>query len=182
VSPFVVYSITCRFTGMVYIGRTRNERRRKQYHFWHLRGGTHVNSHMQHACDKRGVDQFFWRVIGRYESEADAIKSEQFFIDELWDKHCLFNIAKSSRDGGSSEQVWSAEMRAKASASRRIYLSDPAVRANLSAKHMGKTLSLEHREKLRAAHAGKVLTAEHRAAMSVAQKAAWARRKLEQPA
>ena len=63
------------------------------------------------------------------------------------------------------------------SAARKAYLADPAVRANLSAKHTGKTLSQEHRAKLSAAHAGKKLTAEHRAAMSAAQKLAWATRK-----
>lgn len=174
----VLYAIVCLHSGKSYIGRTNNPERRKREHFSSLAQGKHKNQHLQNAYNKHGLAKFDWRIIMQCDSDAQVRAEEQYLIDCLWRVGCLFNLARSSEGGGYPGRVVSDLTRERISAARKRYLADPAVRANLSAKHTGKTLSQEHRAKLSAAHAGKKLTAEHRAAMSAAQKLAWATRKV----
>lgn len=143
-----VYKILCRVSGKAYVGRTQDPARRRRDHFRSLAKGTHRNAHLQNAFNKHGRSQFVWVVIARDLSESAARDFEQFLIDGLWEWDSLFNLSKSAVGGGVKGRVASAETRARMSASRRVYLANPAVRANLSRKHTGKVLSPEHRQKL----------------------------------
>ena len=58
-----IYCIENIINNKKYIGLTNDVYRRKCEHFSHLRCGTHKNSHLQHAWNMYGEDNFIFYIL-----------------------------------------------------------------------------------------------------------------------
>ena len=174
----VIYSIECTVNGKCYIGRTSDTKRRQQDHFCALRGKRHRNAHLQSAFNKYGESSFVWKVMMVCESEKHARENESYFLKNLWNMDCLYNLAENSNGGGYKGRIVTEKTRQIMSESRKKYFSNPDARRRLSESRKGFKMSDEQKAKLSEIHKGKVLTEEHRKKMSEAQKRAWINRKL----
>lgn len=72
-----IYMIENLVNGKKYIGSTKNLKRRHWDHKYHLKAGTHSNSHLQRAYNFYGVKSFRFKVIEALE-EKDCSKNEEF--------------------------------------------------------------------------------------------------------
>lgn len=110
-----IYTITNQQTGMFYVGRTCNWRQRKSSHKCSLRGGYHVNPHLQHAFNKYGEDSFSFELIWE-ESPENLVELEGLILEELFGHSFLYNCHKSS-EGGNLGATRSDEFKARISGS-----------------------------------------------------------------
>jgi group I intron endonuclease len=134
-----VYVVTHRATGRHYVGKTsvRPERRWK-HHINDALGGRHHCRLFHRALVKYGPDAFDWQVVESFDSEADALYFESWWIEFLRStvREYGFNIFRDGV-GGTLHEV-SDETRAK-----------------LRAANLGKKYSEETRRKLSDMRRGK---------------------------
>ncbi|RSD21080.1 GIY-YIG nuclease family protein [Mesobacillus subterraneus] len=76
---FYIYKITCTINGKVYIGQTKNIRKRWDEHKYHLRRNIHHSTHMQRAFNKHGEESFLHEVVETC-SKEQADEREKFWI------------------------------------------------------------------------------------------------------
>ena len=118
----VIYSITCKTNGKVYVGSTvRRPNQRRLEHLHNLRRGKHHSRHLQHCFNKYGEDSLAFEVIERVEDANFLLAREQFQIwrvagrclnsAEVADSHLAAAAANSGR-------VQTAEERARRSLSQ----------------------------------------------------------------
>ena len=157
-----IYEIVNRENGKRYIGSAVHLERRKTEHFGNLRKGKHRNRHLQSAYAKYGENSFVFSVL-EYCGKERLIEREQFYIDVLCPE---YNIAP--RAGSNFGIRFSAEVRAKISASKIGKKFSAEHRANIGAAKIGTRATAETRAKMSAAKAGKKHSAEHRAKNSAA--------------
>ena len=89
-SKFCIYKITNKVNGKLYFGKTSNPRKRWQQHLATVKIGPDEHGRYQYlhrAINKYGVDNFSLEVVGRYESEQEALEEEKYYIA----KHNTFN-------------------------------------------------------------------------------------------
>lgn len=90
-----VYQILNKITQKVYIGSTKNYRKRKQQHLSHLRCGSHVNSHLQNSFNKYTESAFEFSILLECEN---YLEMEQKLIDAAdWEN--IYNINKTVSGG-----------------------------------------------------------------------------------
>jgi group I intron endonuclease len=77
---FVLYVITNTINEKVYIGKTNNIRTRKNSHFAKLRNGDHYNSHLQHAWNKYGEDNFKFETFLKTDTDEELMELEKYYI------------------------------------------------------------------------------------------------------
>lgn len=77
-----IYMITCVPTGKRYVGSSIRIPERWSQHKTDLRGGRHINFHMQRAWGKHGESAFTFAILEEC-AEADLIEREQHYIDTL---------------------------------------------------------------------------------------------------
>ena len=53
-----IYTITNTLSNKIYLGYSSNFKRRKSKHLTMLRGGYHVNLHLQNDVNKHGIDKY----------------------------------------------------------------------------------------------------------------------------
>lgn len=87
-----IYKIINKYTGRIYIGATRNFKKRKKDHLLELKSGRHKNILMQRDCNKYGIDGFSFDII--LENE-DCFSVEQDYIN----KFGTYNIARGGIGG-----------------------------------------------------------------------------------
>lgn len=85
-----IYRIFTCHSGKVYVGSTKNLRKRYKEHKNELEGHRHCNIHLQRAFDKYGEDSFYFDVL-EYCPEENLIEREQYWLDSI---PFLFNICK----------------------------------------------------------------------------------------
>lgn len=79
----------------VYVGQTSGFLQRKATHLATLRGGSHVNVHLQNAYNKYGEESMTWEFI---DCEKDHLtEMEQYFVD-FYGKNSLYNIRLKVND------------------------------------------------------------------------------------
>lgn len=165
-----IYAIENTKTGRVYIGSTKNHKRRWDTHRQRLHRGRHVNPYLQHAWDKYGENNFAFKLIETVPRDSDLLTREQHYLDIGFKEDSLYNIAKKAdappvpswrgEDNPMYGKQHSEEAKAKMSESR----SGP------NHPLYGKSRSKETRQKISKAHTGKRLSAEHRRTLSEALK------------
>lgn len=75
-----IYLITCKPTGKVYVGQSKNIKVRKSQHLSKLIAGQHYNSYFQNAFNKYGRDNFSFRVLENCKDEI-LTEREEFWIN-----------------------------------------------------------------------------------------------------
>lgn len=76
-----IYKITNLTNNKVYIGSTKNIEHRFHEHLSKLKGGYHINKHLQAAFDKYGESNFKFELL-REASEGILRRAEQFYINK----------------------------------------------------------------------------------------------------
>lgn len=77
-----IYKITNKKSGKFYIGSSDDLNKRKYDHFYELRNGTHINTHLKNAYNKDGEENFIFEVIEECGSDELLIR-EQYYLDTL---------------------------------------------------------------------------------------------------
>jgi len=128
-----IYQIKNLKTNKVYIGSSENLEKRLKDHLKELKAGRHANKKLQNSWKKHGEENFSFDVILLC-SEEDLISNEQMFIDNcsLEKMYNICLIAGSTKGRRHSDE-----------AKRKIGLFS---RGNKYC--LGRTLSVEHREKI----------------------------------
>ncbi len=73
----LIYVGRCLTTNKVYVGSTKQGKRRALSHIRDLNKGTHSNKVLQRAWDKYGADDFTWHVV-------EACEPNQLLAREQW--------------------------------------------------------------------------------------------------
>ncbi len=161
-----IYRIVCTITTKFYIGSAINLRDRCQRHFWALRQNKHENQHLQRAWNKYGEQSFTFEVI-ELVLIPFLIEREQFWFDKLspFGKRGFNILPIAGSPLGYKHRPESIEKIRESN--RRRELSPETLekirRANLGKRYpLGRTFSLEHREKLSQAKLGTSLSSETR--------------------
>ena len=97
-----VYEIVNKINNKVYIGSTKNIRKRRNYHFRYLKNNNHPNKKLQNAYNKYGENNFSFNIIYRIVDFEDIVNlkekllnSEQYWMD-YYNSYGIggYNIAK----------------------------------------------------------------------------------------
>jgi group I intron endonuclease len=162
-----VYAIVNKVDGKLYVGSSKDLRRRWRNHLRELQSSKHSNDHLQRAFSKYGEDAFEFRILQDVASEEELIPAEQYWLDftRCYDRRYGYNI-----DPAADRSVISFETAAKISARIRGRVRSEETRAKMRAASVGRTFSEETRAKLSAANSGKTLPAETRTKISEALK------------
>lgn len=105
-----IYSISFQGSNRVYIGSSKNLRKRKTSHLSELRRGVHANTFLQNAFIKYSESSFIFthlEIIDVYE-KSYVLSREQFYIDSLkaTDRSFGYNMARiaGSNEGTGNSQ------------------------------------------------------------------------------
>ena len=147
-----IYMIQNKVNGKMYIGQAVDiEGERWIRHRSELRGGYHVNKHLQRSWNKYGEMNFEFSILLECE-ETQLNTYEQYYIFELmaYDSRVGYNKTYGGDSGRPTE-----EARKKLSEAKKGKTLSEEHRKRISEGSKGKTLCKEHREKLSEAHKGK---------------------------
>ena len=90
-----IYKITNLINNKIYIGSSKNLKKRLNDHFSYLKRNKHGNNHLQASYNKHGLNYFTTEII----EECDLtilIKREQYYIDTLKPEYNKRIIAESN--------------------------------------------------------------------------------------
>lgn len=90
-----IYQITCSETNKIYVGSSKNIRKRLQQHFSSLEQGKHANVYLQRAFDTYGLNAFTAEVLELCSVE-DLLPREQHYMDKsaCYDSKVGYNLCK----------------------------------------------------------------------------------------
>jgi hypothetical protein len=150
----------------VYVGQSKNVRRRLNAHRSCLLLGNHKNNYLQRAFDKYGEDKFVFRSVEYCEVE-NLTEREEYWIGRFNSMSTSrgYNLSRAKTHGGHSE-----ETRAKMSMAAKGKVLSKETRAKLSEAFKGKTHSEEARAKMCISQKGRTHSEESRAKMGAAHK------------
>lgn len=128
-----IYGIRNKLNGKIYIGQTTDVDLRYKEHFSHLKNNCHQNSHLQNAWNKYGQDCFEFLIVEEC-SEDNLTEREQYWIDYYGgvSSKNTYNIREAGSKGRHSEET----------------------KIKLRNAHLGKSVSLETRQKISKAQKG----------------------------
>lgn len=95
-----IYSISNTVNNKCYIGSSTDIARRFKTHLNMLKNNKHINSHLQAAVNKYGLNNFTFSILQEC-SQDEIIEKEQFYIDSF-DWNQLYNKARTVYTGGSN--------------------------------------------------------------------------------
>ncbi len=155
-----IYVITQRSTNMHYVGMTANPSRRWTLHKDQANPARKRRLAVSQAIHEHGVGDFTFDVIESWDTKAEALEAELFWIDFFQTENASMGFNRSPKT-----KVWTETHK-----------------ANISKAKKGKTFSDEHKTALSAAQAGKPrpwrvgvkMSDEARAKMSAAAKRRYA--------
>ncbi len=148
-----IYGILCKPTGKIYIGSAVKFGRRWMEHRTELRNGNHHSKHLQNAWNKRGENNFVFIVLEIVKRKESLVETEQKYID-------LFDSADNSRGFNMSPKAGSVMLGRKHS---------DKVRAAMSARFKGCTLTEDHKRKIGLANTGNKHTPQIRKQIALKQ-------------
>lgn len=131
-----VYVIRCITNGKVYIGSSKNTKKRWYRHKSSLVEGKHHCIHLQRAWDKYGSGAFCFEYLEVLTSEVGLREREQFWIDTYSASNRCFGFNLSPDAERNSGRTWTKEQKQRQS----TLLS-------------GRSLPEETRKRMRLAHA-----------------------------
>jgi group I intron endonuclease len=127
-----IYVIICKQSKKMYIGQSKNVKKRFNTHMYHLKIGRHGNHHLKSAYEKYGKENFEFKIL-EY-CELDLLDEREKFYFDLYkstDPNFGFNIL--------SEPKFAKAMKAK--------WDDPEYKESLSKKAKERWKDPEFREK-----------------------------------
>lgn len=134
-----IYGIRNKLNGMIYVGKTQmNFGDRRDCHFATLRGGHHINPHLQNAWNKYGDANFEFVVLrdctGRCNTD-EINRLEQVYIKQYMDAGLAYNISIGGDGGANLGKHLSDETKRKIGDANRVNM-------------LGKKASVETRQKM----------------------------------
>lgn len=166
-----IYAIINTLTNDEYIGQSVNIKGRIRNHFILLNNNTHCNSHLQHAFNKYGAENFGYAII-LYCEPDELTYYEQKCVD-IWNPR--YNIHRECVDSPKGTKL-SVETRKKISTSNKGHYVSLETKAKIATKLKGHTISNEVRLRISATNKGRPsgrkgckFSAEHKAKMSESQ-------------
>lgn len=109
---YYIYRITCTENNKVYIGQTKNKRKRIDEHKYDLRHNIHHSIYMQRAFNKYGEKSFKFEIIEEC-SEFDVDEKECYWIKKY--NSTNKNYGYNSESGGNKNKILSKETKSKLS-------------------------------------------------------------------
>lgn len=173
-----IYAIVNRENGRVYIGQAAFPSARWSQHKQNLKGGTHVNTHLQNAWAKYGEVSFDHFLICSWETREECNEAEKFYI--AWYKS--IGLAYNLTGGGEGLFNPDASVREKIAAKKRGKKASEATRQKIRDRiarnghpNKGKKASEETRKRLSESHMGqsRPCAPETRQKMSESISKAW---------
>lgn len=162
----VLYAVTHRDSGRVYVGKTADYVGRRSHHLSRARRG--AKTHFHAALRKYGAHSFEWIVFAHFDTDDQAQLAEVDWISILRSHDvALFNQTDGG-DGaslGSKRGAMSEEQRAKISQTKRG-VPNPG----LSERRQGKPLSQETRNRISLSQRGRPKSVEHNRRVSESKK------------
>ena len=147
----IIYEYRNNLNGMVYIGQSIDFMGRKRSHRWLSLNGDE-NSYIHRAMRKYGEENFTISVVEC--CEVDKLDDREiYWINE---RKCMSPDGYNLSTGG-NRPIMSEESRQKMSNARKGMVFTDEHRKNLSLSHMGKSPTLEQREKQREKMTGRVI-------------------------
>ena len=182
----IIYKITNRINGKVYIGQTIVPLQRRWVQ--HCSHSKHHCTSLHNAIKKYGKENFTVEQID-VATTRDELDSKEVFWIQFYDSmnrdkgynlhggghrnHTVSNETREKISKANTGKVRSDEFRRNAAESSRGRKHSEETKAKLSELHKGKKLSEEHKLKLSEAHKGKKLSEEHIRNMSEGLKRAY---------
>ena len=147
-----IYMIQNKVNGKIYIGQTINiEGNRWKRHKSELRGGYHVNKHLQRSWNKYGEENFEFSVLLKCK-ESQLNTYEQYYIFELMAYEP--GIGYNNTYGGDSGRPTEESRKILSEAMKGKHHTEET-KKKISETEKGKTLSEETRRKIGEANKGK---------------------------
>lgn len=102
-----IYKITNKINNKVYIGKSKNIKKRHSEHRNELRKNEHVNNYLQNAWNKYGEENFEFSILEECETDKDLNDREIFFIKEYKShmRDCGYNLSTGGEGGSLSEET-----------------------------------------------------------------------------
>jgi group I intron endonuclease len=149
-----IYLIFCLANQRVYIGQSQSVKSRLADHQKHLKQGKHINSYLQKAYDKYGVDMFVFRSVEYPEdtSVESLTTREQYWIDQFdaMNPRRGFNLREAGSHGKHTEEAKQKMSEAQKESMKKKMSSPDWVPPNT-----GKTHSEETKKRISEAKKGK---------------------------
>lgn len=161
-----IYSFLNIETGYRYIGQSRNLENRRKEHIRSLVRGDHHARYLQRSISIHGLDAIVYSVLEFCSAEV-LTEREQYWLD-FYRSTGLYNSAPVA--DSNAGVVWSAEARARKSASQFGRVHTQEAKEKIGAAHRGRKFSDAQLENMRLTRLGKRHTDESRAKMSIARK------------
>lgn len=122
-----IYGIHNKVNDMVYVGKTETSfGDRRDCHIASLRGGYHINPHLQNAWNKYGEDNFEFIVLyecKNHESSDMVNELEICYIKEYSDLGLAYNIGAGGDGGNLLGKHLSDETKAKIGAKNKVNMT-----------------------------------------------------------
>lgn len=158
-----IYTIRCLIDNKVYIGRSKNWKKRLNYHKKQLIKKIHFNSHIQNAVNKYGIENFEFELLEEYEPKF-LCSMENWWCNMLQahNREYGYNIESTSPFGQitSSQETRNKqsfiaknrnnETKEKIANSRKFYSLESKIKMSNSQK--GKIVSIETKNKMSESH------------------------------
>ena len=161
-----IYRIKNLQNGKIYIGKSKNIKRRWIAHKSALKCGNHFNSHLQSAWDKYGNPNFIFEVIETCDIELLGIK-ETYYINFYNTITLGYNQLTPNNNGGFTH---SEESKLKMSKALKGIIFSEEHKRKISESNKGKINSKEHIRKMAESKRGKLRSEESKLKMSNARK------------
>lgn len=156
----VIYLITCKVNGKVYVGQTTDFKTRiKDYKCLSCKGQPKIYN----ALKKYGVENFSYEIIDVSTTQPVLDFLEDFYIDVLGSKNR--DVGYNSKGGGSHGKH-SEESKSKMSHSHKTSIKSIQHTKNVCLKNIGRPLSEEHKLKIGKANKGRVFSEESKRKIS----------------
>lgn len=152
-----IYAITHCQSGRVYVGSSKNIKRRFSDHRYRLKANIHDNQYLQNAWNKYEEAQFAFEVI-EHCVEDELLEKEQFWIDVLGahKSKCGFNMNPLA--GSNVGYRHSEASKQKMSEFHKNRALDPVVKNQLQTGFLGRKHSEESRKQMSETRKSRELT------------------------
>lgn len=164
-----IYKITNIVNTMYYIGSTINFSKRWNRHKNDLKANRHLNSYLQNAYNKYGVEAFAFQIL-EYCEPKKLLEREQFYLDiyNSYDREFGYNLSPTA--GNTLGVKHTEEFKKKISKITTGRKHTIEAKNKIRNAHKGKIFTKEHRNKISIARTGIKLSKEHKLKLSLAGK------------